>query len=218
MVILGLPLVTAKADSSSSSHPLQVPRDVQTDNRTNTGNSEACASQASSVCAESVPQTEPNTTCSAACHVCGDPDPLHGCSSCERTCHADCRSELCALEPCGECPSCDIVTHLKSDLCKEAQRDHLGCHECHRMDCFASALDCHARCRKFAHFCRAPQGTDASCSSCGKTCHLDSSDPRCDFFGQDRGNLPFHDGIDAAQQSKGEGGHSKQNSRSHPNA
>ena len=150
--------------------------------------------------AESVAPTEPNTTCSEACHVCGDPDPLHGCSSCGRICHADCRSELCALKPCGECLSCDIATHLNSDLCKEVQRDNLGCHECHRMYCCASALDCHARCRKFAHFCRAAQGNDPSCSSCGKTCHLDSSDPRCDFFGQDRGNLPFHDGIVDAEQ------------------
>jgi hypothetical protein len=91
-----------------------------------------------------------------------------------------------------------IITDVNSELCSEVQREHLGCHACYRSGCFVAAANCHARCRKFAHVCRV-QGQASRCISCDKACHLDSSDPRCDFFAHARGLLPLHENVDAEQ-------------------
>ena len=101
--------------------------------------------------------------------------------------------------------SCHIVTHLNSDICNTVQRDNLGCHVCFRPGCFASAPGCHAKCRRFAHVCRT-EADAPRCSSCDKVCHLDNSDPRCDFFGQTRGTLPLHDDVDTEQLRDTEAG------------
>ena len=94
--ILGLPLVTTKSESRSCRHTVEVNKDVDIDSSATSVGREVCASHASGLCAESVPSSVPNNTCSLECHVCGPPDLLLGCSSCGRICHVDCISLPCA--------------------------------------------------------------------------------------------------------------------------
>ena len=46
---------------------------------------------------------------------------------------------------------------------------------------------CHSKCVAGRHVCAKPKVSDAQCDSCGRACHRDNTDPRCDFFGVDRG-------------------------------
>ena len=62
----------------------------------------------------------PGWNCEACCHEC-PLDALGGCPSCHRTCHDDCKSDLCAFEPCGFCLSPNLATHENSGLWVEAQ-------------------------------------------------------------------------------------------------
>ena len=195
--LLGLPLLASMSESksppqigeaSASSNEQAVAED---DNELFSLSPDVSApTQGANSCAFSV------STCSLECHICGPPDVLRGCQSCGRLCHDTCRSRLCHFEPCPECLSLSIFTHENSELCTEAQRYNLGCHDCHRHGCFASAIDCHAKCRSHAHVC-TPHKDFTPCSSCDKFCHSDTSDPRCDFFGRSRGMLPWS--VDAQQ-------------------
>ena len=122
--ILALPLVTAKSDSSSSSHPLQVPRDVQTDKRTNT---HSVLPQQQSI--GDVASSSPLPFCTVTHHVCVL-NKEAGCSSCSRMCHKDCSSALCSFEPCGMCLSVNVVTHFGSERCTHAASSRTSGHGC----------------------------------------------------------------------------------------
>ena len=85
----------------------------------------------------------PSPFCTAQAHVC-QLDSENGCSSCSRTCHANCASELCNYNPCGFCLSRlshSIITHDNSPLCVEMQQRH-GCHACEDLGCWATKPDC----------------------------------------------------------------------------
>lgn len=126
------------------------------------------------------------TECTCESHICGSPNHTRGCSSCGLTCHSDCRNWLCPHMPCGMCLSQDVVTHEDSEQCREEQFQRVGCHECGRPGCYASAPKCHAKCTRFHHVCETNKG-QGGCMSCDKTCHANNQDPRCAFFQRDRG-------------------------------
>ena len=195
--LLGLPLLASMSESKSppqigeASASSNEQANAEDDNELfSFGPDVSAPTQGANSCAFSV------STCSLECHICGPPDVLRGCQSCGRLCHDTCRSRLCHFEPCPECLSLSIFTDENSELCTAAQRHNLGCHDCHRHGCFASAIDCHAKCRSHAHVC-TPHKDFTPCSSCDKFCHSDTSDPRCDFFGRSRGMLPWS--VDAQQ-------------------
>ena len=133
-----------------------------------------------------VPSPAP-TFCKRFSHVC-TVNEEHGCSACGHTCHEDCGSDLCAVEPCAFCLSADILTPVASILCVTSQR-RAGCHACNRLDCDASASGCHAKCTALNHVCgpSAPEG----CDSCGRVCHRDNLDARCLFYTRARHQLDW---------------------------
>ena len=109
-------------------------------------------------------------------------------------CHADCRDELCPYDPCGYClsyDSCPIPTCANSELCKENQKNVVGCHACRRMRCFMSSGSCHAKCTRFRHVCEKRKPGMTGCTSCDKVCHADNRDPRCGFYLQERAQLTW---------------------------
>ena len=128
--------------------------------------------------------------CSRGEHHCGIPDVDLGCSSCGLTCHPDCCSVLCALEPCPYCTSRWLVTHENSALCMEAQMHNTGCHACGRLECWTRAEGCHARCTSFHHVCVA-LGSTVQCDSCDKWCHASNTDPRCPYWNRARGHVAW---------------------------
>ena len=143
---------------------------------------------------EGSPSTHLPGKCSSSEHVCGPRDFVRGCKSCGYMCHADCRDELCPYDPCGYClsyDSCPIPTSANSELCKENQKNVVGCHACRRMGCFMSSGACHAKCTRFRHVCEKRRPGMTGCISCDKVCHADSKDPRCGFYLQERTQLTW---------------------------
>ena len=133
-----------------------------------------------------VPLTSGPTGCTHDNHLCGPPDPNHGCASCGFTCHRDCCSSLCSFTPCPYCVSLSLNTHENSALCIEAQMYNLGCHACGRQGCWTGSATCWAKCTRVRHVCIS--ATDGSgCTSCGKPCHSTNADPLCTFFQRARG-------------------------------
>ena len=125
--------------------------------------------------------------CKRCSHVC-TVNEEHGCSACGHTCHEDCGSDLCAVEPCAFCLSANILTPVASILCVTSQR-RAGCHACNRLDCDASASGCHAKCTALNHVC-GPSAPDG-CDSCGRVCHRDNLDARCLFYARARHQLDW---------------------------
>ena len=104
----------------------------------------------------------PLLLCSAGVHVCVK-DAVRGCASCNYTCHADCTSTLCALQPCASCLSLHITTHTNSALCREVQR----CCSFHApIHSLSDSLVC--------------------CPSCDSSDHLDNTDPLCPYYLRER--------------------------------
>ena len=68
---------------------------------------------------------------------------LIGCKSCQWSCHSDCSSTLCPLEPCGVCLTFDNITHVGSAACIARQRA-TGCHACHQKKCWGFSVRCTA--------------------------------------------------------------------------
>lgn len=132
----------------------------------------------------------PLRVCSFDRHVCGPCDVERGCSSCALTCHVDCTSELCALEPCPYCVSWSRVAHVNSALCKEVQMNGFGCHACGRFGCWLGSGSCHAKCTANVHVC-GPGDRVLGCDDCGRVCHRTSADPRCPYHGRARGVVPW---------------------------
>ena len=152
--------------------------------------------QSAKVAAEKVVATAPEVQevlaprgCTRTLHVCTFKEGLLGCASCHRTCHRTCESPLCPETPCGICMSMSLQTHEHSELCIEAQTDHIGCHACGRFACASVNPNCHALCVRDKHVCESNDIT--GCSSCSKLCHESNADVRCSFFLRQRRDLPW---------------------------
>ena len=127
--------------------------------------------------------------CSRKCHRCGPPRK-EGCSSCGLLCHTTCESELCDVEACEICLSYRLPVCRGAALCEQLQQQ-VGCHDCGRVGCSSGFDGCHGKCVAGRHVCAKAKASDPQCESCGKVCHRDNTDPRCDFYGFDRGDLPW---------------------------
>ena len=110
---------------------------------------------------------------------------LEGCKACKRTCHIDYMDSSCEFQDsCHICAEAWLYVLPDSDICRSAQEDR-GCHACQREGCHASHEACHAKCTPFHHRC-GPSIREGGCSSCGRVCHRDNSDPRCISYGKVR--------------------------------
>ena len=125
--------------------------------------------------------------CSSSQHVCGPQDFKRGCGSCGYTCHDDCRDTRCKYDPCGYCLRVDIPTFAGSQMCNDLQKRQIGCHACRRSACFMASPSCPAKCTRGKHVCIEVPGK--GCCNCGKICHADNNDARCEFYLQVRGDL-----------------------------
>ena len=132
----------------------------------------------------------PSKFCARYNHVCGELMPVGGCASCRRRCHENCADSLCTFDPCPYCLSRSLKTPENSDFCHNNQMVHHGCHACGRRNCCLTSPSCHAKCVSHNHVCENIAGQEG-CRSCGKMCHFDNTDQRCDFLGVDRGVLPW---------------------------
>ena len=142
------------------------------------------------------PMTPVMHSCTKGNHTCHF-DANSGCASCHRTCHRTCQDPLCDLEACGFCCSVELVTHVDSTLCMECQRHNIGCHECGRYGCFSSSISCYAKCKPGSHVC-GPSSTTDGCTSCGRRCHENNDDVRCEYYQRNRGTVAWQ--TDARQR------------------
>ena len=144
--------------------------------------------------------------CAYKRHICGPCDVQRGCSSCTRSCHSDCTSELCDFDPCTYCVALSFVTHVNSALCQDVQRRNKGCHACGSLGCWIGNGSCHARCTATDHVC-GPCIPGAGCSSCDKMCHRTNADQRCMYYRMARGHVTWSASVqDLLDTQAGTGG------------
>ena len=140
-------------------------------------------------------------------HSCHNDTNL-GCSACHRTCHSDCSNSVCPLDPCEFCASFRVITPPNSNVCQQVQLCE-GCHSCGERECWTCNTACSNQqggasgsannatsssqrplCTRLLHVC-GPSAPGGGCVNCGRCCHVDNTDPRCEFFSRARGSLTW---------------------------
>ena len=219
--LLGLPLVASMSDSKSDPANAEMNADSTADDIDIKSESASFGANVRAPTSDDPSIALRNKTCSLECHICGpaDFDRPDSCSSCGLTCHTNCTDLLCRFEVCEICMSHELITHKDSEHCRDLQRYNMGCHnECGRPGCIASAIDCHAKCKRHAHVCTCTClqviCKCKKCSSCDKFCHEDNNDPRCNFHGKARGvvawNADADDLVDTQAGTQGQSRHRSQ--------